>query len=353
MKVQYIQELLYTHKCVIVPGLGGFLTSYRPARIIKESNKFFPPSSQVAFNASLSENDGLLANYISRENGIPYTEALTEIRRWVDHSFRLMNAGEKLVLEGIGVLTQNVEGNLIFEPELRLNFLGNSFGLPTFYAKPVLHEVENLNEHQEARRVKDWPSKLKYIVPETLKWAAVLAPFVAFALWGSMNTGKINNYVQNYSGLFSWVKTTPGKTSTTPANTYHIPVKKEKTEAVVAPATILNKANHSFTPSAISYAAIKANGLMKQEESNITTAPLSVSPDKYFVIGGAFREHSNALKLIEELKSKGYPAAIIDTTNTGMFVVSIKGFTGRNEALEEISSIRGNGYQGAWIMHKI
>ncbi|NVO20588.1 MAG: HU-CCDC81 and SPOR domain-containing protein [Bacteroidetes bacterium] len=353
MKVQYIQELLYTHECVIVPGLGGFLTSYRPARIIKESNKFYPPSSQVAFNASLSENDGVLANYVSRENSISYTEALAEIRKWVDSSFRLMHSGGKLVLEDIGNLTLNTEGNLIFEPELRLNFLGNSFGLPTFYAKHVLHEVENINENQDVKRVKDWPSRLKYIVPETLKWAAVLAPFVAFALWGSMNTGKLNNYVQNYSGLFSWVRTTPGKTSTTPANTYHIPVNKEKVEAVVAPASILNKADHSFTPSAISYAAIKANGLMKKEQSPVAVTPLSACPDKYFIIGGAFREHGNALKLIEELKSKGYPAAIIDTTNTGMFVVSIKGFAGKNEALQEISSIRGEGYQGAWIMHKI
>jgi hypothetical protein len=350
MRVQYIAELLFTHECVIVPGLGGFLTSYVPARIDQEANRFFPPSCKIAFNASLSANDGILANHIANSSGISYREAVEEIRRWVEKSYKLMHAGEKLELEDIGYLQLNSEGNLLFESRLKVNFLGNSFGLPSFYIKTVDREESRFEK--ETPRVKSWPSKLKYLVPETLKWAAVLAPFIAFTLWGSLNTSKISNYVQSYSGMFSWVRTTPGKTATLPANTYVNPAAFSTPGTNVVPSGVSKEVSPDFNPTSISYTAIRSKGLLKEETPVAEVKSTNPVTCAYYIIGGAFREHSNALKLIEELKSKGYPAAIIDTTLRGMYVVSIKGFSGRSEASGELPGIREAGYTGAWIMRK-
>jgi hypothetical protein len=351
MKVQFISELLYNHECVIVPGLGGFLTSYLPARIIQGSNRFYPPSCKIAFNASLSANDGILASHISKTTGVSYQEAVESIRKWVDNSYKFMHSGEKLQLEGIGYLRLNSEGNLQFEPELRENFLGNSFGLPSFFAKAVFREEEDSIE-KNIPRVKGRPSKMKRLIPETLKWAAVLAPFVAFTLWGSFNSGKIGNYVQSYSGMFSWVRTTPGKTATINANTYVIPGTRNENSKVFSPSAILNQSSISYSPSTISYSAIRSKGLLTAEANPIESEEVYSLSDEYFIIGGAFREHTNALKMIDELTAKGYPAAIIDTTSHGMYVVSIKGFSLRTNAVEELASIKGDGYSGAWIMHK-
>jgi hypothetical protein len=351
MKVQYIADLLYNHECVIVPGFGGFLTSYLPARIDKGSNRFYPPSCKVAFNASLSANDGILANYIAKSCGSSYREALDDIRRWVDKSYRLLHSGERLQLEGIGFLQLNSEGNLQFEPESRVNFLGNSYGLPSFYAKAVSRENEEPLSGK-IKRVQDWPSKLKVLLPETFKWAAVLAPFIAFTLWSSFNTGKISNYVQNYSGLFSWVRTTPGKTSTFPAKTYILPSTIAITEKIQSPAGVLSALSESYAPSIISYSAIRAKGLIAEENQEVSLKSSDNNNVQYYIVGGAFREHSNALKMIKELCSKGYPAAIIDTTVRGMYVVSIKGYAEKTKAIQDLSSIKGAGYIDAWIMRK-
>ena len=57
---RHIEALLLTHDCVIVPGLGGFVTQYVPAYYVEEENLFIPPHRTIAFNAGLSLNDGLL-----------------------------------------------------------------------------------------------------------------------------------------------------------------------------------------------------------------------------------------------------------------------------------------------------
>ncbi len=352
MKAQYISELLYDHECVIVPSFGGFLTSYLSARISKESNRFFPPSCNIAFNASLSTNDGLLASYIVKQSGISYREAVDEIRKWVEESLKILNSGNKLEFEDIGSIELDPEGNLQFKPGLKLNFLGNSYGLPSFVAQPVLRSLQPAISNQHPR-VQPWPSKLRYIVPATLKWAAVLAPFMAFTLWGSMNTGTIENYIQNYSGLFSWVRNIPGKTSTSiPDQTAPDAVISGFEISVPSPEGIMNDKQIEYAPGIVSYMALKNNGLIdpvvKEAEVKVTN---SISA-QYFIIGGAFREHLNALKMLDKLKSQGYPAAIIDTTAGGLYVVSIKGFELKKNAIDELFSVKEAGYSSAWIMKK-
>ena len=57
-----ISKLLFEHDCVIVPGLGGFITNYKPAIIHPQHHTFHPPSKQIIFNAALNSNDGILIN---------------------------------------------------------------------------------------------------------------------------------------------------------------------------------------------------------------------------------------------------------------------------------------------------
>lgn len=80
----YISELLYTNDCVIIPGLGGFVANTRTAFLNPAQHTFTPPSRRVAFNASLRTNDGLLAHYVSRREGLSYGDALAAIKLWVD-----------------------------------------------------------------------------------------------------------------------------------------------------------------------------------------------------------------------------------------------------------------------------
>ena len=352
MKAQYISELLFSHECVIVPGLGGFISSYKPAWINRETNTFFPPSCNIAFNESLSANDGLLASHISKQSGSSYRDAVEEIHKWVEESMKVLNTGGKLVLEEIGTLELNADRNLQFEPHIRLNFLGDSYGLPILTIHPLLRKDKAIPE-EKTERVQAWPSKLKYIIPATLKWAAVLAPFIAFTIWGSNNTRIIGNYVQNYSGLFSWVRVTPGKISPVA----HSPIRPSQTVQGLwmpesSPAGIMNQLHIEYAPATVSYQAMMSNGLIQPSASKPAHAEIKPVSEEYFIIGGAFREHSNATKMLNELKAKGFPATIIDTTGSGLFVVSIQGFEARSEASSQLPVIKEAGYSGAWIMRK-
>ncbi len=225
MITRHIADLLFDHECVIVPGLGGFLKAYSPARIHHLTHEFHPPSGHVAFNAGLSGNDGQLANHIASVQKTNYHDALYEIKLWVDECYKSLKKGDNVVIEGIGDLFMNSSRKIEFIPSAEVNFNADSYGLPVFFAKAagkdsfVLPEIQpSIHTHRR--------SKFSRLVPETLKWAAVLAPFIAFVLWGSLNGNIIDNYVHNYTGMYSWVRSTPGKTVPVKAISSKIAVKE-------------------------------------------------------------------------------------------------------------------------------
>lgn len=352
MITRHITELLLDHECVIVPGLGGFLKSYSPASIHPTTHEFSPPSGCVAFNAGLSGNDGILANYIASVKNITYREAISEVKQWVQACNLTIQNGEKISLSGIGELQMNSSGRIEFVPSNQINFNPDSFGLPVFIAKTVDQGSFKLTEVQSIKQSKK-SSQLRRLVPETLKWAAVLAPFIAFVLWGTMNGNVIDNYVHNYTGMLSWVRSTPGKT---------VPAKMITPERLSIKAIIsdnvqpylkeISDKKMAINPGIASYAEMAKYDIYITEKQHIETIPTAVSEKVYHVIGGAFRDQDNAIKLISILEKQGYPACIVDTTPSGLFVVSMKGFDNYNEAITKLGEIKKNGFAASWILKK-
>ena len=119
----FIRELLFGHDCVIVPGFGGFIGNYTPARIDKAASTFHPPVKQISFNRNLNHNDGLLVGRISescKDQLWRCTESwLRSLPR--DLSARL-SKGEKVVFDHIGSFVNNHEGNVQFEPDRDANY---------------------------------------------------------------------------------------------------------------------------------------------------------------------------------------------------------------------------------------
>jgi hypothetical protein len=352
MITRHIADLLYHHECVIVPGLGGFLKAYNPAHIHHATNEFRPPSGTVAFNAGLSGNDGQLANYIATVENISYREALYEIKVWVEKCYNSLKKGDKVVLESIGELFENTSGKLEFSPSMQINFNADSFGLPVFFAKAVSKDVSVLPEIQSVKHV-DRSIKYHRLIPETLKWAAVLAPFIAFVLWGSLNGNVIDNYVHNYTGMYSWVRSTPGKTAPLKAVTSPVKVKETPaSEVIQSPAGILADQNITFDPGMVSYTELAQNKITISEPVAFETPEATSLEQNYYIIGGAFRDQNNALKLISILQQQGYPATVVDTTAGGLFMVSMKGFVNYNEAVNQLDEIKKAGFASSWILKK-
>jgi hypothetical protein len=348
---RHITELLYHHECVIVPGLGGFIKAYKPAKIIHATHEFFPPSATIAFNAGLSANDGILADRLATSTGCSYREALAEIRLWVETCLDSIKKGEKIEFVGIGDLFQNTSGKLEFIPSAQFNFNLDSFGLPVFYSKAVDNESIIVPQVQTAKHF-NRNAKIRHLIPETLKWAAVLAPFLGFVLWSSLNGNVIDNYVHNYTGIYSWARSTPGKT--VPFKNIRPSIKAETVpqQVIKSPASALTEANIAFEPGMISYAELDKNKIKVGGTSTTSATEVVSGNQNFFVIGGAFRDHNNALKLISILQQQGYSAQVIDTTPSGLFVVSMSGFSTYNEATVHLKEIKNSGYPGAWILNK-
>jgi len=130
----YVKDLLYLHDCVIIPGFGGFVTSYHPAEIHRFRNVVYPPSKTILFNRRLQNNDGVFINYMAQHEKISYAKAEETVRQHVVWWNRLLENKGVVSFPDVGKLYINSANVLVFLPELRKNYLPETFGL-----KPVAH----------------------------------------------------------------------------------------------------------------------------------------------------------------------------------------------------------------------
>ena len=79
-----ISDLLYEYNCVIIPDFGGIVANKKGAELLKFSEKINPPRKRLAFNRSLTSNDGLLIDYVSRRKKLSYDKAEEEVKEFVD-----------------------------------------------------------------------------------------------------------------------------------------------------------------------------------------------------------------------------------------------------------------------------
>ena len=74
--IEHLEYLLLRHDCVTLPGIGAILVRYQAARFAPaDEYLMLPPSRQLAFNAALSESDGLLESSVSRKSGVSFEVA--------------------------------------------------------------------------------------------------------------------------------------------------------------------------------------------------------------------------------------------------------------------------------------
>ena len=139
---KHIFKLLKHYDCVIITGFGGFILNNRPAYLNSITNKIYPPSKKISFNKNITENDGLLANYISHLENISYEEACIEILKFSRKSSLKLKRGEKLFFTNIGHLNLNDNNQIEFTLNSEINFNQDSYGLSGFL---LPEETQNIN----------------------------------------------------------------------------------------------------------------------------------------------------------------------------------------------------------------
>ena len=217
----YIADLLYTNECVVIPGLGGFLTRDHPAYIHPMKHYFKPPHREVVFNPMLRTNDGLLLNHIARSEQLPYQDAKQRLDKFVLKCLAVMDEGKKIHFRRIGSISLNKEKQLVFEPDVNQNYLPASFGLSGFVSPPVIRDdfqqrVEKVFSNpprtqekvaEPPRQKKPQPVVEKRMMasrrPGKIKRQLVIvgaAASLLFAAWGTMNYRTVQYYYDQYKG---------------------------------------------------------------------------------------------------------------------------------------------------------
>lgn len=363
--IQHITDLLFDHECVIIPGFGGFISNITPSQLDNEHMRLLPPTSHLAFNTDLKANDGLLADCISRAEKISYRDALTEIKIWVDGVNYNLKTQKSYTIPQIGILKLNNAEKIEFDPFETLNFNAASFGLPVL---KLISNNESLNippvaeeEAEERYTILQKPTRF---ITETLKWAAVITPFIALSIWGSLNKDMINDYVHNNSGMFSWIKfsNTSKSENVLTANYNSISAQEQDTES---PGSIMAKHNVPYTPALLAHyaltknhVAVETNGFLPDQQTipnnTASSEPVTIANESSYccyIIAGVFKEELNATTLVSELRNKGFAAADV-VKNGSRFVVRIQGFATQDEAQQNLTNIHNAGYEDAWVMKK-
>lgn len=177
---RHIEAILLEHSCVIVPGLGGFVTQYVPARRVDEEKLMLPPYRSVAFNPCLTMNDGLLAQSYMYARGVTYSEALRLISEAVVQLENELRHSGRYELPGIGELCLNAAGRTEFHPEAAGVIAPELYGLDAFVLDPatdIRHSCRVLGNPSPVASEKHYTMRLS---KELVHYIAVAVTAVAF-----------------------------------------------------------------------------------------------------------------------------------------------------------------------------
>ncbi|MEY3982904.1 MAG: hypothetical protein RL160_461 [Bacteroidota bacterium] len=141
--IYFVEKLVRCHECVVVPGLGGFITRDHSASLNRFNGQLKPQSRTIFFNDILRQDDGILLQTISSELGIPYSEAQEFVHAAVQDLLRRCASHEQQAFGILGSFYLNQHDKLFFLPSVTLNLSDASYGL-----KPVPLEavVETLTQ---------------------------------------------------------------------------------------------------------------------------------------------------------------------------------------------------------------
>ena len=143
--IEFIERLLYTHDCVIIPQFGGFVLNTKDFQFQENDQIITPKSKWIAFNERLQSDDGLLATNWAKEMGVSQKQAFMVVHQFGQELSAIIKAETQFQFGNIGVFSVNKSGRFQFEPNQTLNFDLNQYGLTPVSIgqarkKPVLQE---------------------------------------------------------------------------------------------------------------------------------------------------------------------------------------------------------------------
>lgn len=295
-----IFELLYFKDCVIIPGLGGFVSHYVPARIREESQTFVPPAKKIGFNRELIQDDGMLSAYLSKSDKISISAARLLLHEFVNSLMEKLASDGELRLNSIGKFKYLKTGELVFIADKETNFLPDSYGLSSFHFTRPQQNRENpllrsaMYKHSERGKVITLPGLSKPEWDKSLRRVAMVIPLLL-----AVSLLPINSRIGQHT-----------------ANIIHFPALSnvEMTNSVSVSGATGNLTD--MEQEALDYSVSGENS-----KTNNQTSP--IDRESFAIIAGSFSTENHALILKQALSDKGYNPEIWKADN-GFFRVALE-----------------------------
>lgn len=358
----YLKKLLYQYDCVVVPELGAFLTHYQSASFSESSGLFLPPRKRVAFNEGLRLDDGILANYIMLHEPVTREGAQRYISQFVSELRKQVAETSLFDIDGIGTFTSNDEGKLQFDPGLRHNFFGESYGMSAISAQSLTTQaleavVVPASTVVGPVLVRDDDAVLTPMPRSRPHWHVAAAALLVGSLGFISYFSVIKPEQPSQSSL------DPGRLLRLPTGLFERPARVPQTAApVTAPVRTLIVEPIPIVAAPIPITVAAAPQLIVAAAGTPTGMPVNTIPTApaprptrttaYFtVIAGSFSSRPNALRLKRQLQKAGYvDAFVIAPSRRGqLYKVAAVGSDNREEALAGVSTISGIAGTEAWI----
>lgn len=369
-----IGDLLLRHNCVIIPSFGGFVAKPVSARIDYTKGLITPPGKSLLFNKQLVNNDGLLISELALRSSESYASA----ERVVDSVVAGWNAdlknGKRIEIERVGILFRDEENNICFEQDRFFNLLLESYGLGKVHfvsaanLKVVKGKEEKPKERTKIIAFDPLPEEItgseemvsvmdseKGVHPDLTParkrtaWkyiaAACMMPILFYTIWIPVKTDVLESGVISIKDFNPFYNTSEGSYVEKPLEG----TQSEETEKVKPLKEELEELENEFYTYRIDgthFVPVKLNSDNTAETQTPETH--AVLPDAMNFIVGCFGNKSNADNLVEDLKSQGFNARVVDIHN-GLHRVS----AGQALSLEALAEIRtkaeSKGFKG-WVL---
>jgi cell division septation protein DedD len=401
---QHISSLLFAHECVVVPEFGAFLTRYFGAEINPATNMLRPPSKRVAFNARIDQNDGILAKHVAAVEEVSYQQALESIEISVRRWKKILRAGKKVNLLGIGRLFLDEHGHLQFNPAYDLNYNIQSYGLNIFRASAMQREQEikqSVNKAIESHTQKKKPAvksagnkdkaedrQNKEGNTSWLRWVAILGPVAALLFVGSYYYTQEREAFNNASGhvvdffsppkaeeaLYDAGKEEPQEESQLESEKLNgdfgpeddVISEQAEAEGITTEESTAShdEATYEASPQTtveVDNASDSQNSARANKDVDETDAAEANVPQQqsyavptsnlasgeYQVVVGSFKDGANASSYVKQLQSMGYQA--YTSPQTGFHRVAIGKFSSAQEAQQLLNLAKKDLNAQAWI----
>ena len=336
---RHIEILLLSNDCVIVPGLGGFMTHHVEAQYDADDQMFLPPLRTLGYNPQLTMNDSLLVQSYIEAYDISYPEALRRIESEVEELKQHIGAAGCYELNDIGVLSLNEEGKYLFAPCEAGILTPELYGLSGFEMSPIatVETVEELPKETEA--LETAPA----IVPLTTDEDDDERTLVIKMSW-------IRNTVAVAAAVLAFfLMTTP--VSNSDSTKPHQPAVKPDT--AILKITVDNAAADEAVTEVVKVTEVtEETKVAEVKKDTVAAQPAQPAVEKtgYCLVLASHVSKKNAQAFVDELHKRGFTEAEIFVRNNVTRVV-YGHFETMNAAYNRLNRVRDNkGFEEAWVL---